>query len=41
MVNLGMLSGFKYFNFFTDNVYALLNGVGFTMNQCPIKFYYP
>jgi len=41
MVNLGILFGFKYFNFITNNVYALLNGVGFTKNQCAIKFYYP
>jgi len=41
VTNLGMLGFFKYFNFFTENVYQLATGIGLNMDPVSLKIFLP
>lgn len=41
VVNLGMLGFFKYFNFFADNVHAILQGMGLNLSPFTLKIFLP
>jgi len=41
VTNLGMLGFFKYFNFFTDNVYFLLNSLGLSVSPLMLEILLP
>lgn len=39
--NLGLLFVFKYFNFFSDNIYSLISSMGFEMNKPTLSVLLP
>ncbi len=41
MTNLGMLGFFKYFNFFTENVYQIAMGIGLNVDPVVLKIFLP
>lgn len=41
LVNLGMLGAFKYFNFFIDNITALLEGAGWHVHGPSMRIFLP
>lgn len=41
VVNLGMLCGFKYFNFFMENVHAVLSAMGLSPGELTLSIFLP
>jgi D-alanyl-lipoteichoic acid acyltransferase DltB (MBOAT superfamily) len=41
LVNLGMLGWFKYFNFFSDNIHAILTAAGLEPNPWTLEIFLP
>lgn len=41
LVNLGMLGFFKYFNFFTENIFEIFNKLGITVSYSGLKIFLP
>lgn len=41
LVNLGLLCGFKYFNFFVENVHAVLSAAGLSPGEITLQIFLP